>query len=295
MAVSIFSNPIAGDGKSGDIALLVDAALKDAGYETRLLPTRSNSPVPLSADIEAAIVIGGDGTVDDVVGRFYKDTGSAPPILVVPRGTANLLGQHLGFAANNPNPQATVVAALKANRVRGIDVARANGKIMLLVAGVGIDGEVVHALARVRKGPIHKDAYVLPAAWALSTFTYPPLTVKVDGRVILRNEPALAFIANIPEYGTGFSIVPGARADDGLLDVCVVPCESPTQLVEMTLYAAAGEHLNVEGVQYVKGERVVIESPEPAAVQVDGDAAGNTPLEVHLLPVRLPLILPAES
>jgi len=293
MAVLIFANPIAGSGQSGDMALRLERALTNAGYETVLLPGRSTSPEPLPADAQAAIVIGGDGTLGEVVGRYYREMGGSPPILLVPRGTANLMGQHLGFRANDPHPESGVLAALKAGRMRAVDVASANGRIMLLVAGVGIDGEVVHELARLRTGPIGKQDYVLPAALALSRFTYPPLTVKVDGQVILRDEPALAFIGNVPEYGTGFPVLPDARPDDGLLDVCAMPCASPAQLAEIALYAAAGEHLTVEGVRYVKGQRVQIESVEPVAVQVDGDAAGNTPLEVHLLPVRLPLILPA--
>jgi diacylglycerol kinase family enzyme len=240
-------------------------------------------------------VIGGDGTLGHIVGRFYRDTGSSPPLLLVPRGTANLMGQHLGFAANNPHPEETVIKALRAGRMRGIDVASANGRIMLMVAGVGIDAQVVREMDRVRTGPISVHDYALPAALALSKFQYPPLTVKVDGAVVVRDTPALAFIGNVPEYGTGFPVLPQARADDGLLDVCVVPCNSPTQLMEMMLYAVAGEHLNVEGVCYVKGSRVRIESLDPVAVQVDGDSAGDTPLEVHLLPVRLPLILPADS
>jgi YegS/Rv2252/BmrU family lipid kinase len=293
MAVLIFANPIAGSGQSGGIARQLDQALKNAGFETRSLPVRSPSSQPLPADAQAAIVIGGDGTLGDVVGRFYHETGGSPPILIVPRGTANLMGQHLGFAANNPHPESDVIAALQAGRMRAIDVASANGRIMLLVAGVGIDADVVHELARIRTGPIGKQDYVLPAALAFSQFRYPPLTVKVDGQVVLRDEPALAFIGNVPEYGTGFPVLPDARPDDGLLDVCVMPCQSPTQLVEMALYTAAGEHLTVEGVCYVKGQRIRIESAEPVAVQVDGDAAGATPLDVRLLPVRLPLILPA--
>jgi YegS/Rv2252/BmrU family lipid kinase len=294
MSILIFANPIAGRGQSGGIARQLEDALGNAGYATRTLTSRSTSADPLPADIEAAIVIGGDGTLDEVVSRFYRDTGSSPPLLLVPRGTANLMGQHLGFAANNPHPEATVIAALRAGRMRAIDVATANGRIMLLVAGVGIDAEVIHEMHRLRTGPISKQDYVLPAALAFSRFQYPALTVKVDGRIVLRDAPALAFVGNVPEYGTGFPVLPNARADDGLLDVCVVPCDSPQQLLEMTLYAAAGELLHVEGVRYVKGSRIQIDSAEAVAVQVDGDAAGTTPLDVHLLPVRLPLILPAD-
>ena len=54
----------------------------------------------------------------------------------------------------------------------------------------------------------------------------------------------------------------------------------------------AGEHLGMEGVAYLKAKHVRIESPAPVPVQLDGDEAGHTPLEIDLLPVRVPFIVP---
>jgi diacylglycerol kinase family enzyme len=99
-------------------------------------------------------------------------------------------------------------------------------------------------------------------------------------------------VGNIAEYGTGFPILPHARSDDGLLDVCAMPCNSPTDLVDLFLKAAAGEHLAMEGVVYVKGKDVRVDAAEPVPVQLDGDEGGHTPLEIDLLPVKVPFIVP---
>jgi diacylglycerol kinase family enzyme len=37
---------------------------------------------------------------------------------------------------------------------------------------------------------------------------------------------------------------------------------------------------------------VRIDAAEPIPVQIDGEAAGHTPLECELLPVRLPFVVP---
>ena len=47
-----------------------------------------------------------------------------------------------------------------------------------------------------------------------------------------------------------------------------------------------------EDVIYVKGKRIVVDSEQPVPVQVDGEAAGHTPLEIDLLAARLGFIVP---
>jgi diacylglycerol kinase (ATP) len=119
--------------------------------------------------------------------------------------------------------------------------------------------------------------------------------VTVDGRVVFPSAPAIAFVGNVAEYGTGFPILPKARPDDGLFDVCVLPCRNRGDMLKFFLQATTGEHLMEEGVVYVKGRSVRIESAaseKPVPVQVDGDPAGHTPVEIDLLPVRLPFIVP---
>jgi diacylglycerol kinase family enzyme len=162
------------------------------------------------------------------------------------------------------------------------------------MAGIGLDARIVHELDRLRSGPIELASYALPAALALGFYTYPPLTVTVDGKTIFRDRPAVAFIGNVKEYGTGFSILPHARPDDGLLDVCVIPCANRADAIRAFLRTATGEHVAGEGTIYRKGKKIRIDSSEPVPVQIDGEAAGHTPLQCELLPVRLPFIVPTE-
>ena len=162
----------------------------------------------------------------------------------------------------------------------------------MLMAGVGFDAWVVHELDRMRDGPIDLMNYIMPAVKAIAEYRFPVLEVIVDGKKVFKKAPALALVGNIREYGTGFAILPEARPDDQLLDVCVMPCASPMDLIKLVLSAAAGEHVRQEGVVYVKGRRVRIESTTPVPVQVDGEPAGMTPVEIDLLPCRIPFIVP---
>ena len=297
--ILIFGNPIAGRGQGQQIARRLARRLSAEGYTVH---TSMKRPDTLTRDevvrpnARAAIAIGGDGTLRSVADRLASECAGAdcpvPPLLVVPLGTANLMGRHLGIRWDNATMDDEVVRVIRAGKTLDVDAARANGTLFLLMAGVGFDAHVVHEMARVRKGPIRYASYLLPAALAVKAYSYPRLTVWVDGKKVFRNKPGFAFVGNIAEYGTGFPILPHARSDDGLLDVCVLPCAAPTELVQLFLAAAAGEHLTQEGVVYVKGKHVRVESAEPVPVQLDGDSAGHTPIEIDLLPHRLPFIVP---
>jgi YegS/Rv2252/BmrU family lipid kinase len=297
--VLIFGNPIAGRGQGQRIATKLATRLAADGYGVHVVlkrpDTLSHAEV-IRPNVRAVVAIGGDGTLRAVVDRLVRECEVAqcaiPPVLVVPLGTANLMGRHLGIKWDARTLNAAVSRAIQQRRTVELDAARANGSLFLLMAGVGFDAHVVHELSRVRKGPIGYISYLVPAALAVKDYTYPSLTVWADGQRVFGPRQGFAFVGNIAEYGTGFPILPHARPDDALLDVCAMPCGDPTELVNLFLRAAAGEHLGMEGVAYVKAKHVRIESPTPIPVQLDGDEAGHTPLEIDLLPVRVPFIVP---
>jgi diacylglycerol kinase family enzyme len=116
--------------------------------------------------------------------------------------------------------------------------------------------------------------------------------VKVDGKEVFAEECGFAFIGNLAQYGTGFPILVDARPNDGLLDICVVRCESREKLIHLFLTAATGEHRYVEGSVYRKGKHVEVTSSSPVRVEIDGDPGGFTPVQIDLLPIRLPFIVP---
>ena len=293
--VLIFANPIAGSGQGRVFAERIATRLLRDRLDPRLIFDRADrvDPQHLAPPLRAAVAIGGDGTVRTVARCLFHALGERmPPLLVCPMGTANLLGRHLGTLWPPDTLADSVSAAIAAMKILHLDAATANGELFLLMAGVGLDAKVVHELDRIRSGPIDIVSYALPAAMAFGFYHYPPLTVTVDGRAVCRSLPGVAFIGNIKEYGTGFPILPHATPDDGLLDVCILPCKTRGEAIRQFLLAAAGEHLTGEGAIYTKGKQIHVEAAEQIPVQIDGEAAGHTPLTCALLPMRIPFIVP---
>ncbi|MGE5611911.1 MAG: diacylglycerol/lipid kinase family protein, partial [Bacillota bacterium] len=242
--ILVFANPIAGRGKGQQIASLVQAELTRHGYQAdlylgRMDQAQTQAPPP---DVRAAVVIGGDGTLRTVA-EWAIDSENPSlaipyPLLIVPMGTANLMGQHLGIRWDEKHLGQQVCDAIEHGQVAYLDVARTREGIFLLMAGVGFDAEVVHELTRVRSGPINKAKYILPILRTLLSYSFPALTVTVDGQRVFGPARGLAWVGNVPEYGIGFPLLPDAKPNDQLLDVCVMPCASRRDLIRLLLAAA---------------------------------------------------------
>ncbi len=295
-ATLIFANPIAGQGQAATLAHRLVGVLGNSGRETHLFfqdPREVDCRAVQNA--AAAIVIGGDGTLREVVRLLLGAMAEPPPLLLVPMGTANLMARHLRLDWSPSHPELHILRALDRPRWQYLDVAQGNGAEFLLMAGVGLDASVVHAIHRRRSGPITRAAYVAPILAALWQYEFVPLQVNVDQRMVFAGAPALAFVANVGEYGAGFMLMPQARSDDSWLDVCVLPCNSARQAVQHWLAALAGEHLENPGVVCLRGRHVRIDSPQTAPVQFDGEPAGCTPLEIVLSPRRIRFIVAAAA
>jgi len=291
--VAIVANPIAGRGKVRPLAQAITDQLNSVGLKARLLmdgPAQAYADGLMCAD--AVVAMGGDGTLRAVAARCLQLRGEIPPLLPVPMGTANLMARYLGIDWATADLPDRVVQSIRRGRTTLLDAARANGELFLLMAGIGLDAQIVHNLDRHRKGPINYASYVIPAAMTLAGYRYTPLRVRIDGVEAFAMSPGVAFVANVKEYGTGFSLVPGARPDDGLLDVCVIPVRGRADALRYFLHAAAGEHLLGEGVVYARGRQIDIESSGTLPVQIDGEPAGHTPVHIDLLPLRVPFIVP---
>jgi diacylglycerol kinase family enzyme len=294
--VLILANPIAGAGRAVALAHRVARTVAKSHHVTLLTCRPSELPADeLAAEPIACVVVGGDGTIRELVERqmTLRPAGPLVPVLPVPFGTANLLARHFRISSDARRVPANVASMLQSPHVRSIDAATLNGRLFLLMAGVGVDAWIVHALHRHRRGPISKLSYMRPAFASLARTVPPRISVRVDGQTVIDSAPATALIANLPEYGTGRPIIPSALGDDGLLDVCVWRGITPLSPGIVHLAALAGLATRVPGAKLLRGRIVEIDSSVPLPIQADGDPAGMTPARIELPGRTVPFIVPA--
>ena len=221
--------------------------------------------------VDLVLVAGGDGTVRTVSAEF-AETGI--PLGIVPVGTGNLLARNLGV----PLDLADALDAAFDGRPRGIDIVRlraddAHDDVSLVMAGMGIDARIMSDTNADLKKVVGPAAY---AVTALTSLNSPPFraVITLDGGSPVERTPALALIANVGSVQGQIALAPDALPDDGLLDLVLASPERPGDWGAMAtrVLTRTGDH---PGIERAQARRLVIETDEPVAYQVDGDTIGE--------------------
>jgi diacylglycerol kinase family enzyme len=116
-----------------------------------------------------------------------------------------------------------------------------------------------------------------------------------DGRRI-RRHAAWVVASNTRFYGGRFFKV-NDRADiaDGLFDVCLSRAPNFRRIAVHFYGVATGRHRAMPDFEFFQAKRMTIRTSRPYPYQLDGDAAGMTPLELELVPGALKVIVPRPS
>lgn len=93
--------------------------------------------------------------------------------------------------------------------------------------------------------------------------------------------------ANSGFYGFGRNIAPGARVDDGLLDIVVIK-EAPKRLFfAMMNELKTGAHVNRPQIEILRGKEVRIEADRPLPYGADGEVDATLPVTLKVRPAAL--------
>jgi diacylglycerol kinase (ATP) len=147
-------------------------------------------------------------------------------------------------------------------------------------------------VARERQGHITHLSYFWPTFRTLFEHRFPHLTVEADGQPVFAGR-GVALIGNIPRYALGLRIHPRARCDDALLDLCVLPCRGRVGVLRHTFNIWRGRHLKDPTTLYRQCRSVKVSSPDRVPLELDGDYAGNLPVDLRIHPGGLHVLAPA--
>lgn len=287
MKLLFIINPIAGKGRTKDSIPIIKSFCKQREIECAIMETSG----PRNAtqlvkehcfDYSAVVAVGGDGTVLEVSNGL---AGTDIPLGILPLGRGNDFAR----AMNIPIDSAQVEKALEIiaeNAAQYVDLVAFNGRVFLNIASVGFDAEIIHDLHKVKRFVKGRAAYLISVF--LKFLTYKPKDVEllIDGEKIA-SKVFLTAVCNGICYGGGMMINPKGSVTDGLLDVIMISPVPRYKIPFLLLKFIKGNHLNLPYVTSYQCKEIEISSPEPLAVNVDGESPMNTPISLMIKPLSI--------
>lgn len=298
MSIVILANPSSGRGRGRSAAAAIARAL---GAAARIVETQPRGhPLHVEGELagaRACIVVGGDGTLHCALSALIA---SGVPVYHAALGTENLFSREFGM---KPDPK-MIASAIAAGRTMAVDV----GKIVepvgwdppgyfALMASIGPDAGVAKRLLASRRGSITHFSYVLPVLAELRTPFLPTVTVRVDGREVVRDRMGWLIVGNSRQYGFRADPAVHANMTDGLLDVVFFPAASGMEALHWILSSRARTHTQSPELVYATGRHVEVEC-DRLLVQADGDFIGESDeggrirAEFECVPGALTVLLP---
>lgn len=252
-----------------------------------------------TAGTDPVFVLGGDGTAMEVVGAL-ADSGVA--VGIVPGGTGNLVARMLGTPLDPARAVPALLGGRRAHvdlgrvRATGPDGAPAAWRHFAFSAGVGIDAHMIERTPAAWKRRFGIAAYTLVAARAALTGAPFDVRVTVDDAWDWHGRATSLMVANFGAVlGDRFPLGPGIRADDGVLDLCVLAPRGRRDGLRALARLARHDFRPDPALVYRPGGRFRIDLAVPRAAQADGELLGVTPLVVETMPRAAVLLVPAAS
>ena len=300
-AVLLIVNPIAGRRRRG-LVEAVARLVRAEGWTVDVVETAAAGDARRfalecdAARYAAIAVAGGDGTINEVVNGLSSRDGDAPPVAIIPLGTANVLARELGLGFSAAAVAASIVAGRALAMRPGAASMDGAARHFSLMAGAGFDAHVVAGVSATLKRRWGKIAYVWRSMVEASRYRPVRYLVEIDGQ---RYEAASVIVTRGRLYAGPYVVAPLASLADPRLHVCLFERWGRWQPLRFGAALVLGRLPSVSGYRVIAGSDVRIavagdgvqERRQP--LQIDGDDALTLPVSIALAARSVRLLRPA--
>lgn len=233
------------------------------------------------------LACGGDGTVTACAEGV---AGTGVPLAIIPVGTGNLLARNIGLPMGLDEALAVAVGGVQ----QPVDAGRVNGTLFVVMAGLGLDAQMLDGTSEPLKKRLGWLAYAISAARHLGDRPM-RVTVSADGGRRCRMRASLLIVGNVGWLRGGLPLLPDARPDDGMLDAVVLTAHGLTGWLA-TAAAIALRRPARDRIYRVQFTELQVTLDQQQPWELDGEVMGSTrQLTVAAQPGALLLRMPPES
>jgi YegS/Rv2252/BmrU family lipid kinase len=236
---TLIVNPVSGTGNPKERRELLIKNATEMGWNGAYIETtKSNSAYAIAKrevkkGVKHLIICGGDGTVMEVLTAVLQ---TKIVIGIVPLGTGNLLARNVDLPLTVSE---AMEIALHGKEAR-VDVGKANGTVFSIMAGIGLDAQIMQGANRKMKDRLGFMAYVLTGLKKLQTHAKRyEITIDEKKPFIVRAKTIM--VANMGKMMGGVEIVPRTHPQSGKLQVGILKARTGIQWLSISFHALTGK------------------------------------------------------
>lgn len=234
---------------------------------------------------ERILVAGGDGTIKMVAEAVE---GYNVVIGILPVGSANGLSVDL----NLPDDIKENLEIACSGDFAEIDMVDINGKKSLHLSDIGVNAELIK---NYECGSIRgKLGYALQVINTLKELEDPfEVTIETNEKV-LKSHARMVVIANSNRYGTGVTINPIGKMNDGKFEMIVL--KNLDILVVGKIMAGKIPVDSNEDVEIISAEKATLKTNVPVSFQIDGEYCGELDrLDIKIVHKKMKIAVPKKN
>jgi diacylglycerol kinase (ATP) len=296
-------NPHAAYGRAGRTWPDVLAQLEKEGFDVTWQFTQRRGHASqlaheaVTQGAQTIIVIGGDGTMNEIVNGILRDPHHMPDIALIPLGTGADLAKTLGI----PDDWREAIKILKQGRTQSIDVgeitfttaAKKWKRYFANVFDAGLGGNVDRIANTLPKGIGGLLTFLFSSLLALITFRPMRLQVWIDKKFFDHALIPIVGVANGQFFGGDMHIAPMAKTDDGLFEILYV---KNTNIFKFLIHVLGkvyqAGHLKYKNVYHYQGRELRIRGDRLFLTDVDGEVEKAQEVTVSLIPQAIKIRVP---
>lgn len=297
--VYIILNPLAGAGRGKSAKPQIISALqKWCGENYVLLETAGKGDaIQLSRNLvekgaTLLLVVGGDGTINEVVNGLLS--AQTPPasrceLGIINCGSGAGVAQTLELPESIPDQVELIFNTAAKPIDAGIMECRdENGaavkRFFVNECQAGFSAAVVAGVGVAQKRFGGALAFGMVSVWQLFRYEATEMYTRVDGHPAESQKMMGVVVGNGNYCAGGMQLTPGARPNDGLLDVLYIRDMNLLNRLNSFSKVYSGKHIHLGAFTLQRAGNIEIDSDLPVWIETDGELAGQTPCKINILP-----------
>lgn len=302
----VILNKNAGFGRAGKDWPLIEQLLKKEGFSFDLVVSEyAGHAIKLGQEaveqgFRKMIVIGGDGTLNEVVNGVFAQNQCATDqvaIGMIMVGTGNDWGKTFGL----PEDYEQAIKLIKSGKDTLQDVGyisfegknKIEKRYFVNIAGLGFDARVVQKVNESKiSGRGGALTYYKNLLMNLLGYRSAAFTMLLDEKTEVSDNMFSLEIGKGKYNGNGMQPLPQAVYNDGWLHVTLIRKLSKLNVILSLKRLYNGSLLSHKKARAYQAKKIQVHSNHDILIEADGESLGKTPCSFGIVPLSLKIFIP---